>query len=65
MDHQTILKYGRWFMNYIKLWNIDHQTLLSVDYGSSNYNIYGLWIPNYIISKLSYLCIMDHQTILN
>ena len=47
-------------MNYIKLWNIDHQALLSMVYGLSNYIIYGIWII-----KLCYLWILDHQTMLS
>lgn len=63
-------------MNYIKLWNIDHQTLLSIDYGSSNYIIYGIWItklyylqtilfmyygsPNYIELRITSVEFSDH-----
>ena len=38
---------------------MDHQAMLFIDYGSPSYIIYGLWI-----TKLYYLWIMNHQTIL-
>ena len=63
-------------MNYLKLWNIDHQTLLSMNYGSLNYNIYGIWItklyylqtilfmyygsPNYIELRITSVEFSDH-----